>query len=112
MSQTPESCQTCKYFEKVVKRGQRYPRGNCLKHRAIRKSDGYVINLHICGFDEFWCDSYVPNPVIYMVEYGATFSEIPANAARDLLSYGWREREIIEKDKRVTIIYKDGSDGE
>ncbi len=86
---TEKCCATCKFYEPISHRGQRYPKGKCEKHFAFRLSDRYQTHLTISLPYEFVCDLYEEKPQpIYAVVDGETFL-VPPIVANDLIAKGW-----------------------
>lgn len=84
-----ECCLNCSFYEEIRHRGQKYSRGNCLKHFAKRISDGYQIKLSIITPDEYICDLYEEKqrPIYVLVE-NETFL-VPPIVAKELQEKGW-----------------------
>lgn len=96
-----ENCYTCKFFEKISHRGQKYPKGKCKKHFAYRISDGYQMFLHITSVDEYICDLYEPAPIPTYVLVDNELYLAPAIVVDDLIAQGWVKVQLTEEGKAV-----------
>ena|SRR5688572_4361582 len=82
-------CANCANYEAIQHRGQRYPKGFCLKQFASRVSDGYKIHLSVVQPYDYVCDFHedTPKPIYAMVE-NETYL-VPPLIAQALHQQGW-----------------------
>ncbi len=101
-----KSCENCKFYEPVKRRGQRYPKGACMKNYAYRISDGWQNKLFIFTPDEFICDLHEPAPQpVYAIVDNEPVRVSPA-MVEDLKKQGWV---LIKLDGSQRIVSTDES---
>jgi hypothetical protein len=104
---TEKCCMTCKFYEPISHRGQRYPKGKCQKHFAFRLSDKYQTHLSVTSPREYVCDLHEDNPQpIYAVVDGESFL-VPPTVANDLVTEGWVYVKLDQSDDGKLILRKD-----
>jgi len=98
-----KSCDNCKFYEPVKRRGQKYPKGACGQHYAYRVSDGWQNKLFIFTPEEFVCDFHepAPQPVYAIVDNEPV--RIPPLMVEDLKKQGWV---LVKLDGSQKIVSK------
>jgi hypothetical protein len=99
-----KSCDNCKFYEPVKRRGQKYPKGACGQHYAYRIHDGWQNKLFIFTPDEFVCDLHEPAPqsVFAMVDNEPV--RVSPAMVSDLIKQGWV---LMKLDGSQKIVSKD-----
>lgn len=90
------ACLNCAFYLEIKHRGQRYKRGKCIKHFALRKSDKYTMNLSIVAPDEFYCEEHEFIKPSYVAVLDGTVYSIPEDIANELIKLGWSKKEDFE----------------
>lgn len=103
MDKMDKACINCTFY-KPHPRKLRYPKGQCQRQYAYRKSDHYKIHLDIITPHEYVCDMFKEKErLVYALVEGEAYL-IPPIVAKDLIDKGWV---LIERSGNLQLEHKE-----